>query len=57
MYLEKQEIWDETRDKQWRDECQKEVMKAFATAEKELLPNWKTGLFTDVYKDVPAHLK
>lgn len=43
-------------DKQWLEECKKNVMTNFAAAEKKLKPNWKE-MFHDVYQDMPKNIK
>ncbi|MCL4138533.1 UNVERIFIED_CONTAM: hypothetical protein GTU68_037079 [Idotea baltica] len=48
--------WDEAQEKKWKDDCKKQVMQAFAKAEKKLKPNWKE-LFKDVYSEIPSHIQ
>ena len=43
-------------EKDWKASSRKQVMEAFAKAEKTPKPNWKE-MFTDVYDDVPPHLQ
>lgn len=56
LYLEKQGHWNAEMDKQWLEECKKNVMTNFAAAEKKLKPNWKE-MFHDVYQDMPKNIK
>merc|ERR1711997_1132420 len=55
-YLIKKGLWDETKEAEWKESSRKGVMTAFAKAEKKLKPRWQE-MFTDVYHDVPPHLK
>merc|ERR1712241_986517 len=55
-YLVSKGAWSETQEKEWKNESKKRVLEAFARAEKRLKPNWQE-MFTDVYHDVPPHLK
>jgi len=55
-YLVKRGLWDETKEKEWKETSRKEVMAAFSNAEKKLKPNINE-MFTDVYKEVPPHLQ
>lgn len=55
-YMEQKGWWNESQEKDWRDSTRKQVLKAFGEAEKRPKPNWKE-MFTDVYKDLPPHLK
>lgn len=48
--------WGEEKEKQWKDEARKMVLKAFARAEVPLKPPFKE-LFTDVYHDMPSLLE
>jgi len=43
-------------EKTWKEECKRLVMTAFARSEKRLKPNWRE-LFTDVYDEMPAHIR
>merc|ERR1712150_336411 len=54
-YLQKKGLWSEEKEKEWKQTSRKQVMEAFANAEKTKKPNWKE-MFTDVYDDVPDHL-
>jgi len=55
-YLIKRGLWDEAKEKEWKEISRKEVMTAFSNAEKKLKPKI-SEMFTDVYHDVPSHLK
>lgn len=44
------------KEKEWKEDCKRQVMTAFARAEKRLKPNWKE-LFTDVYHEMPSHIQ
>ncbi|XP_066983051.1 2-oxoisovalerate dehydrogenase subunit alpha, mitochondrial isoform X2 [Macrobrachium rosenbergii] len=48
--------WDEGKEKQWKDDCKRQVMQAFARAERRLKPSWK-AMFTDVYDELPDNLR
>ena len=50
-YLEKKGIWDEEREKEARGRLRKEVLKAFAEAEKEKKPPIRT-MFEDIYEEM-----
>ena len=56
MHLINKGVWDEAKEKEWKNSSRKQVMEAFAKAEKTLKPNFKE-MFTDVYDDVPQYLK
>lgn len=43
------------QEKEWKENCKRQVMTAFARAEKKLKPNWKE-IFTDVYYEMPLHI-
>lgn len=55
-YLKKKGLWDDQQEKEWKDSSRKQVMAAFARAEKRLKPRWQE-MFLDVYDDVPPHLQ
>ncbi|XP_063610540.1 2-oxoisovalerate dehydrogenase subunit alpha, mitochondrial-like [Penaeus indicus] len=55
-HLVQQGYWDEAQEKQWKDDCKRQVMQAFARAERRQKPGWK-ALFTDVYDNMPEHLQ
>lgn len=44
------------QEKEWKEDCKRQVMTAFARAEKKLKPNWKE-IFTDVYHEMPSHIR
>lgn len=50
-YLEKKGIWDEDKEKECRARIRKEVLKAFAEAEKEKKPPLRS-MFEDVYEEI-----
>ena len=57
MYLMRERgIWDEDKEKEWKNSSRKQVMEAFSKAEKTLKPNWKE-MFVDVYDEIPPYLK
>ncbi|KZS13846.1 2-oxoisovalerate dehydrogenase subunit alpha [Daphnia magna] len=47
--------WGDVQEKEWKEDCKRQVMTAFARAEKKLKPNWKE-IFTDVYHEMPSHI-
>ncbi|KAF2364995.1 Dehydrogenase E1 component [Trinorchestia longiramus] len=55
-YMTDRSYWDDHKDKQWKEECHKKVMQAFASAERRVKPNWQE-LFHDVYAEMPDHLR
>ena len=55
-YLEKKGLWDEEKESQARSRLRKEVLKAFAAAEKEKKPSMGS-MFTDMYEDLTPELK
>ncbi|KAL6714348.1 hypothetical protein ACLMJK_007771 [Lecanora helva] len=52
-WMERQGIWDEEKDKETRSGIRRNVLKAFAQAEKEKNPPLRQ-MFTDVYRDLTA---
>merc|ERR1719209_2289288 len=56
LYLYNKGIWNETLDKEWKDDSRKKVLQAFARAEKKLKPAW-SEMFTEVYDVMPEDLK
>ncbi|KAF1590919.1 UNVERIFIED_CONTAM: 2-oxoisovalerate dehydrogenase subunit alpha, mitochondrial, partial [Eudyptes robustus] len=54
--LEKKGWWSEEKDQDYLKQVRKDVLKAFSAAEKVKKPSIDL-MFTDVYKEVPAHLK
>lgn len=55
-YLEKKGLWDEEKESQARSRLRKEVLKAFAAAEKEKKPSMRS-MFTDMYEELTPELK
>jgi pyruvate dehydrogenase E1 component alpha subunit len=55
-YLEKKRIWNESDEKKAQDDANRELDEAIAYAEKLPRPALET-LFTDVYAEMPWHLK
>ncbi|XP_032671013.1 2-oxoisovalerate dehydrogenase subunit alpha, mitochondrial isoform X2 [Odontomachus brunneus] len=55
-YLESRGLWCQEKEQELINSTKKEVLRVFAEAEKKLKPHWKE-LFTDVYKDVPCHIR
>jgi len=55
-YITRKGYWDAKSDKAWKDDARKQVLQAFARAEKKLKPNWKE-LFTEVYDEMPVDLQ
>ncbi len=55
-YLIAKGLWSEEMEKEWKATSRKQVMQAFAKAEKTKKPHWKE-MFTDVYKEIPSELK
>ncbi|KAK5650651.1 hypothetical protein RI129_001680 [Pyrocoelia pectoralis] len=56
LYLEHNSLWNEDKQKEWMKECRKNVLTVFEEGEKKVKPHWNE-MFTDVYKDIPDHLK
>lgn len=55
-YMVHQGYWDEAKEKEWKDDCKRQVMQSFARAERRQKPSWKQ-MFTDVYDDMPEHIR
>lgn len=55
-YLVYRGIWDDAKEEQWKNETKKQIMQAFARAEKLKKPPVKY-MFTDVYSQMPASLQ
>ena len=55
-YLVSKGWWGDAQEKAWKEECKRQVMMAFARAEKRLKPDWRE-LFTDVYDEMPTHIR
>ena len=55
QYVIDKQWWDEVKEQNMRDKERMEVLTALETAEKKPKPSMDE-LFTDVYRDKPAHL-
>jgi len=55
-YIYKQGHWTEAEDKEWKDDARKQVLTAFAAAEKKQKPDWRE-MFTEVYDEIPKDLR
>ncbi|XP_008556945.1 2-oxoisovalerate dehydrogenase subunit alpha, mitochondrial [Microplitis demolitor] len=55
-YLKTVGLWDDKKESELHKSTLKEFMAEFTAAEKLSKPHWKE-LFTDVYHDMPAHIK
>lgn len=55
-YLEKKSVWDEEKENEARGRIRKEVLKAFAQAEKEKKPALRF-MFEDVYEEMTPETK
>ncbi|KAL3205209.1 hypothetical protein MRX96_011112 [Rhipicephalus microplus] len=55
-YLIYRGIWDDAKEEQWKNETKKQIMQAFARAEKLKKPPVKY-MFTDVYREMPDTLQ
>ncbi|XP_011863692.1 PREDICTED: 2-oxoisovalerate dehydrogenase subunit alpha, mitochondrial [Vollenhovia emeryi] len=55
-YLESLGLWSEEKERKWISFAKKEILRTFKEAEQKVKPHWK-HLFTDVYKEIPDHLK
>jgi 2-oxoisovalerate dehydrogenase E1 component alpha subunit len=55
-YLEKKGIWDDAKENVARTRIRKEVLKAFAEAEKEKKPPLRT-MFEDVYEEITPDVR
>ncbi len=55
-WLERKELWDEEKEKQARTQIRKDVLKAFAAAEKEKKAPLRE-MFTDVYEELSEESK
>nr|ACO14573.1 2-oxoisovalerate dehydrogenase subunit alpha, mitochondrial precursor [Caligus clemensi] len=56
LYLKDKGLWNDDMEKEWRKDARKQVLEAFAKAEKELKPAIKE-MFSDVYDEIPQHLQ
>jgi 2-oxoisovalerate dehydrogenase E1 component alpha subunit len=50
--MELKNWWNDEEEKVWKEEVKRQVMSAFANAEKLPKPNW-IELFTDIYDEMP----
>lgn len=55
-YLEGKSYWNEEMERQFLEEARKNVLTEFTAGEKRPKPVW-TEVFTDVYKDMPPHIR
>jgi 2-oxoisovalerate dehydrogenase E1 component alpha subunit len=55
-YLESQDLWDDEKEKEARERIRKEVLKAFAQAEKEKKPPIRS-MFEDIYEELTPDLE
>ena len=55
-YLENKGLWDDKKEKSWKEKVTKELDDAVDKAEAAGPPDIET-IFTDVYKEIPWHLK
>ncbi|GFN97149.1 2-oxoisovalerate dehydrogenase subunit alpha, mitochondrial [Plakobranchus ocellatus] len=55
-YMIRRGVWDEDKEKQWKLDARKMVMKAFAKGENEKKGS-PDSCFHDVYKEMPAHIE
>jgi 2-oxoisovalerate dehydrogenase E1 component alpha subunit len=55
-YLIQKNLWNDTLEKEWKESSRKQVMEAFAAAEKKLKPRWQE-MFEDVYDVMPPQLR
>jgi len=55
-YLVSKGVWSEAQEKEWKNESKKQVLEAFARAEKKQKPNWRE-MFTEVYDEMPKDLR
>jgi 2-oxoisovalerate dehydrogenase E1 component alpha subunit len=55
-YLESQGLWDDEKEKEARERIRKEVLKAFALAEKEKKPPIRS-MFEDIYEELTPDLE
>lgn len=56
QYLESLGLWCQKREQELINSTKKEVLRTFGEAERKSKPHWK-NLFTDVYKEIPDHIK
>ncbi len=55
-FMEHKKWWNDDYEKSWKEEAKRQVMSAFANAEKQLKPNWME-MFTDVYDEMPNNIR
>ena len=55
-YLESQGLWDDEKEKEARERIRKEILKAFARAEKERKPPIRS-MFEDIYEELTPDLE
>merc|ERR1711893_12037 len=55
-YLQSKGFWSMEQEKEWKNESKKQVLEAFARAEKKQKPNWRE-MFTEVYDEMPKDLR
>lgn len=56
FYLESLGLWSQEKEQELINSTRKEILHVFVEAEKKSKPHWK-GLFTDVYKEIPDHIR
>ncbi|XP_037072527.1 2-oxoisovalerate dehydrogenase subunit alpha, mitochondrial-like [Pollicipes pollicipes] len=56
LYLSHKGLWDEGKERDWKNSAKKQVMESFQQAEKRPIANWE-NMFTDVYQELPPHLE
>ncbi|XP_014488599.1 PREDICTED: 2-oxoisovalerate dehydrogenase subunit alpha, mitochondrial [Dinoponera quadriceps] len=56
LYLESRGLWCREREQDLVKSIRKQVLRDFAEAETKSKPHWRE-LFTDVYKEVPKHIR
>ncbi|XP_012251927.2 2-oxoisovalerate dehydrogenase subunit alpha, mitochondrial [Athalia rosae] len=49
-------LWSEAQENEHTTSIKEQILTTFAKSEKKLKPHWKE-LFTDVYRDMPQHIK
>ncbi|CAD5112562.1 DgyrCDS1771 [Dimorphilus gyrociliatus] len=55
-YMERKNWWNDETEKEWMQSSRKQVLEALSRAEKKKKPS-PSQMFTDVYAEVPPHLK
>ncbi|XP_011162640.2 2-oxoisovalerate dehydrogenase subunit alpha, mitochondrial [Solenopsis invicta] len=56
LYLESLGLWCQEREQELVNSTKKEILHVFREAGRKSKPHWK-NLFTDVYKEIPDHIK